>query len=375
MESHAQKKLFFHPKNQFLAMKKKSHYLLLLFVLLVTACRKEPLPIKEYDAERGVFICNEGNFMSGNASLSFFNINTNEISNHVFYNANSFPLGDVCQSMKIIGSYGFVIVNNSGKIMVINTTNFKHIATISNLPSPRHLEFISETKAYISDYTNHSVSIINPTTFQQLGSVYVGATTEAICKGGDFIYASSWSFGQKIYKIDTRIDKVVDSVSVVIQPNSMVIDKNQKLWVLSDGGFNGSSYGWVNAALTRINPQDMSIEEVFTFGNKDLSPSRLQITQGGDTLYFLNGGWGIQISASGVCRMTITDNSLPSSAIIPENGRLFYGLGIHPRDGSIYVSDAQDYVKKSWVYRYSSQVNLLDSFKVDIGAGYFCFKE
>ena len=353
----------------------KNQYLFgFLLIISLFSCKKEPLPVKEYQEGMGVFICNEGNFMSGNASLSFYNTITKKVSNHIFYNANGFPLGDVCQSMKIYGNYGFVVVNNSGKIMVINTANFKHVATISQLSSPRFVEIITATKAYVTDYANSSISIFNPSTFQQTGSIAVGSTTEAICRLGDFVFVSTWSFGQKIYKINANSDQVVDSVTVVIQPNSMATDKNGKLWVLSDGGFNGNTYGWVNAALTRINPQDMSIEEVFTFDNKDLSPNRLQVTSGGDTLYFLKGGWGVNKANTGVCRMSIYEKTLPNTAIIPENGRLFYGLGIHPIDGSIYVSDALDYVKKSWVYRYNSQANLVDSFQVEIGAGYFCFK-
>lgn len=355
-------------------MKNPACFYFLLFIIIFASCRKEEPPVKEYQEDRGVFICNEGNFMSGNASLSFFNLKTNEIRNQVFYNANGFPLGDVCQSMKIFGNYGFVVMNNSGKIMVINTSTFKHIATISNLPSPRYVEIISDTKAYVTDYSSLSISIIDLNQFTLSGSIHIGATTETICKSENSIFVSSWSYGDMIYKIDTRIDKVTDSVKVVIQPNSVVVDKNKKLWVLSDGGFNGLSYRWENAALTRINPEDMSIEAVFTFDNKDLSPSRLQISKGGDTLYYLNGGWGIVDPSSGVCRMLISDNTLPETALIKEDGRSFYGLGIHPSDGNIYISDAKDYVKKSWVYRYTSQANLVDSFKVDIGAGYFCFK-
>ncbi|MDD2412223.1 MAG: YncE family protein [Bacteroidales bacterium] len=356
-------------------MKKTAQLFFLIFMIILVSCRKEEPPVKEYQEDKGVFICNEGNFMSGNSSLSFFNTNTKEVSNQVFYNANGFPLGDVCQSMKIFGNYGFIVINNSGKIMVINTSTFKHIASISNLPSPRYVEIISSTKAYVSDYSSHYITIIDPSQFTIGGNIPIGATTEAICKSDDFVFVSSWSFGNKIYKIDSRIDKIVDSVEVVIQPNSIVFDKNKKLWVLSDGGFNGLSYGWENAALSRINPEDMSIEAVFTFENKEFSPTRLQISKGGDTLYYLNGGWGLMHPSSGVCQMSISDNSLPQTALIQENGRMFFGLGIHPSNGDIYISDAKDYVKKSVVYRYTPQANLLDSFRVDIGAGYFCFKE
>lgn len=55
-----------------------------------------------------------------------------------------------------------------------------------------------------------------------------------------------------VIKVDTETDKVVDSLSVTRQPNSMVLDKNGKLWVLSDGGYAGSPYGQDQATLIRI---------------------------------------------------------------------------------------------------------------------------
>ncbi|MEZ5071811.1 MAG: hypothetical protein R2751_12850 [Bacteroidales bacterium] len=36
---------------------------------------------------------------------------------------------------------------------------------------------------------------------------------------------------------------MVDSVRVGIQPNSMVLDRWNTLWVLCDGGFEGNAFG------------------------------------------------------------------------------------------------------------------------------------
>ena len=47
------------------------------------------------------FVTNEGNFNSGNGSISFVS-NDGTVENNVFVTTNSFPLGDVVQSMSII---------------------------------------------------------------------------------------------------------------------------------------------------------------------------------------------------------------------------------------------------------------------------------
>ena len=68
----------------------------------------------------GTFVLHEGNFQGGNASLSFLNNFTGIMSNGVFTAVNSIPLGDVGQSMTIWDDKGYIVVNNSGKIEVVD---------------------------------------------------------------------------------------------------------------------------------------------------------------------------------------------------------------------------------------------------------------
>ena len=349
-----------------------------LFIIISGCSKEDDGPDgPTYIPQSGVFICNEGNFTFGNASLSFFNTDSNTLQNEVFQKANGFPLGDVAQSISIKDSLGFIAINNSGKIFVINTNNFKHVATISGLTSPRYIHFVNDAKAYVSELYNTSITVINPVTFDITGHVHIGNSTEQMVQAGEHVYATGWFRNNKIYKIDTSMDLVVDSLAVGKQPNSIQVDNNNKLWVLCDGGYEGIPGGKDSAALYRIVTNPFLIEAQFSFPDVASAPSELHINARGDTLYFLNSSWSGSLTHAngGIFQMDIGENQLPSAPFIDDKDRLYYGLNINSRNSEIYVSDAVDYQQRGWVYRYTSAGAVVDSFKTGIIPGSFAFKK
>ncbi len=93
------------------------------------------------------------------------------------------------------------------------------------------------------------------------------------------------------------------------------------------------------------------------------------INGGGDTLYFLNRH---------VYRHAVGSSSDPEIFIESPymNGNIggYYGLGIDPVRSEIYVADAIDNVQRGIVYRLRPNGEYLDTLKVGIIPGTFCFK-
>lgn len=361
---------------------------LLLLTLLWAGCMKDN---SLYDFHRlsvdkngsAVFIVNEGNFMYGNASLSYYNPKDGEVLNDIFFNTNALPLGDVATSMAIRDSLGYVVVNNSGKIYIINVNTFRYVGKITGFTSPRNIYFISRNKAYVTDLYAKAITIVNPSTQQITGSISIDNhnpkfyqhSSEQMVFFGKYAFVNSWSYDDQVLVINTLTDKLTDSITVVKQPNSMVMDKNNKLWVLSDGGFKGSAYGQDTAALTRINPVTRKVEKVFRFADLAASPSNLCINAAGDSLFFLYNSWaGGKVAHAGVYAMNVNAISLPDRSLIPQGNHLFYALGVDPAGGRLYVSDARDFLSRGEVYVYSRGATILDSLKVGIIPGSFCFK-
>ena len=164
----------------------------------------------------GLFITNEGNFQYSNATLSYYDPATCEVENEVFYRANGFKLGDVAQSMVIRDGIGWIVVNNSHVIFAIDINTFKEVGRITGFTSPRYIHFLSDEKAYVTQIWDYRIFIINPKTYEITGYIECpdmdmeSGSTEQMVQYGKYVYVNCWSYQNRILKIDTETDKVVD---------------------------------------------------------------------------------------------------------------------------------------------------------------------
>ena len=318
----------------------------------------------------GLFICNEGNFQYGNATLSYYNPTTKEIENEIFMRSNAMKLGDVAQSMIIRDGIGWVVVNNSHVVFAIDINTFKEVGRITNLTSPRYIHFVSDDKAYITQIWDNRIFIVNPKRYEVTGYIEVPnmtmeqGSTEQMVQQGDYLYVNCWSYNNRILKIDTKTDEIVAELEVGIQPNSLVMDCNNKLWTLTDGGYKGSMYGEESPAIYRIDPETMTIEREFEFPYGS-DASEIILNGAKDRLYWINDD---------IWAMDVLDEELPTHPFIDSQGTIYYGLTVCPRTGDVYIADAIDYVQQGMVYRYSSKGELIDEFYVGIIPGAFCWK-
>ena len=319
---------------------------------------------------KGLFIVGEGNFQYGNASLSYFNPADNTVENNVFYRANGMKLGDVGQSMTVYNNTGWVVVNNSHAIFAIDIQTGREKGRIENLTSPRFIEFVSDEKAYVTQMWDNRIVIVNPKTYSVTGYITVPGmdamtgSTEQMVKIGQYMYCTCWSYQNRVIKIDTVTDEIVDEVSPAIQPKSIVADKNHNLWVMTDGGYEGSPVGHEEPRLFCIDSNTLEILKTFTF-TINSSVTDLNINGQGDTLYWLD---------SDVWSMSISDSSLPSAPLISTPCAYSYALTVSPYNNDIYVADAIDFQQSGTVFRYDASGNLITQFNTGVIPGAFCWK-
>lgn len=361
--------------------------MLLLALVLTTACNVTddvPAGGDISSAESGVFVLCEGNFNSGNASLSYYNPTTKTVENGVFRRVNDRKLGDTGQSITINDGTAYIAVENSGIVWGIDAETFKvkgQLTATSNtqIINPRFVHIVSSDKAYVTDLYSHYINIFNPKTFAYKGAIDVSqaanlgyCSTEEMVQYGDEVFVNCWSYSNKLLVVDTKNDVLCDSIILTSwQPKSMKLDKNGKLWVITDGGYSsgGESFKDELPHLYRINAKTREIE-IDQVLEADEANVQIALNGNADVVYIINND---------IYRMSVTDGKMPSapfiSAPVDENGKRhkLYGIGVDPKNDDIYVADAVDYRQAGIVYRYSSVGTLLDQFKVGINPNGFAF--
>lgn len=341
---------------------RKIHCLLLIVLITCWACEKDdPIPgTGNPEFSEGMIISNEGGFGFGNASVSFYDLERDTLHRMRFEQANGAPLGDVLQSISIIEDLAYLVVNNSNKIEVVALESFKSVATITGLTSPRYLAPIDAEKAYVTDLYANAISIIDLNQHEVVGTIALEGWSEELILVNDemFVTIRDNSF---LFVIDTQTDQITDSIAVGFNPSTLQLDKDGKLWVLCSGNQTTGTLG----GLYRIDPESRTLLQQLPFSDTNIGGwPRLRINESRDTLYYLK---------ENVFQLPIGNTNLPEDALIAANGRIFYGLGIKPKTGRIFVSDVIDYQQQGLIYEYNQKGIMLNRFNAGVIPNDFTF--
>lgn len=339
---------------------KNSIGILTFLIFLLFSCKEEESPKPLIPASSPVIVLNEGNFRSGNASISLFDASNSSVQNKVFQNNNQGrPLGDVAQSMIEWQDKGYVVVNNSNKIEVINLENFQSLGQITGLNSPRYILPVGGTKAYVSDLYQNQIYLIDLQSLAKLGTIETNGWVEQMILVGNNAFVSHVDSNQ-VWVIDTQKDSVISKIDVGISPNSLVQDASGNIWVSCSGG-QAVDF----PKLVQIDPQTFQLTKTLTLSDKNRGMSSLCKSPDGQLLYYLSGDF---------YRLNIQDSLLPASPLIQASGRLFYKAAVHPASGEIYLTDAIDYTQAGVLIRHSAEGNEINVARVGLIPGYIHFR-
>lgn len=349
---------------------KKTAILFLGILLSLSSCSKDdekeiPAPEAETGYMGGILVLNEGNFGSGNSSVSFVNSTLDEVNNGIYAAENSgVALGDVAQNIAFYKDYAFIVLNVSNKIEIVDRSSFQHVTSIeSGLSNPRYITFAND-KAYVTNWGDGTdpnddfVAVIDPANFSISKTISVAEGPERIIANNNKLYVAhpgGYSFNNKISVIDTQSDEVEMEKVVGDVPNAMLI-ANGNLWVSCSGK---PSYAEQETAgeIVKIDLSNLELIKDYVFSEKTIHPSNL--AHDGNELFYTLG--------KSIYNFQENAETLPDSASfeLTEVSSLY---GFEVNDGKLYAASANsDFTGNGELYIYeAARGDLLTSFKVGI---------
>lgn len=335
---------------------------------LVGGNREITLTITDNDSfafENGVLVLHEGNFGAGNASVSFLPEDLSAVQNGIFKSVNTVDSwGDTAQSITFNGDRAYIIVNNSQKIEVVNRYTFTSVTTIGGSGSadflnPRYMA-VANGKGYVTNWgdgTNPDddyVAIVNLETHTVESKIPVAEGPETVVATENTVYvAHQGGFNQNniVSVIDVTSNEVSTTVTVADRPNSLQLDANGDLWVLSGGNpiWTGNETA---GQLDKISTVDNAVIQTLTFKVSE-HPGALSM-EGTALYYYMSGS---------VYKIDDGDTVLPETAELSD----LSWADMTVNNGKLYGVDAKDFVSNGSLEVYDLEDNsMLTSKEVSV---------
>ena len=284
-------------------------------------------------------------------------------------------LGAVLQSVATHGDRAFLVVNNSQKVSVVNANTFVAEGEITPLEMPRYFVALDDNKGYVTEHVtfngNGRVAVVDLSTYTVTKTIEVGVNPEKMVLAGGKLYVINGG-GNTVSVINTATDALETSIAVTARPTSLVVDRNNTLWVTSSGlkAWNDDYTGYKEegstaAALTKINLSTNTVTSTFPFSNVVATAHSLTTNGAKDKLYYVYN--------NKVYQQDISATTLAATPLINRKTN-FNAIGVDPENGFIYQAKSTGYTTDGWVVRFNNAGRALDSVQVGIAPNGFSFR-
>lgn len=317
----------------------------------------------------GAFISNEGLYGAGNGSVTYFNSDSDKVTSNLYYQANGRQAGDVVQSFCVFENKGFLAVNNSGKLEVLDMKTFKTLGVIA-ATYPRYFLPVDSTKGYLTNGIYGGVYVVDLKNYKITNTIAVGAEPENLIRAGNYVYVANGNYGNDntVSVIDMSTDKVVKTITVADGTVNLVADANDNVWVLCQGKVVYDA-SWTkivsetDSKLVCLTNNQISKSFVIGHTGDGFNPVSLALSQDKKTIYFAE--------KDGIYQVPVSSTSIPVKPFIPTFTTSYSftpnAVGVNPANGDIYVLQANGYSANGKAYVFSKSGVLKTSFDTGIG--------
>jgi len=357
-----------------------------VFCALITfsACIKDNSGLATGAYTKGIFIVNEG-LPSSQGTISFLKRDSGTIANDIFSAANGgAKVGGVINSINYWLNFVYIMSATPGKMDIVDPYTFRLTQTIAdtNFVNPQFFAGIASysvggtivNKAYITDFgpgdSSGRVQIYSLDANQVTGYIPTGYGTKQLLQlsSGVMLALNSGIPGtpnwadSTVAVIDIVADTVIKNYIVGVNPNSMVQDANNDIWVLGSKSSNPNLGG----VLSRIHGGNVDINFSVPAGSAHLavdSTAHYLYFAGGDNKLYVKDI--INFGANAPTLFTVPGLSLTSP----------YGIGFDYSTGYMLLTDAKDKNTPGTLYVIDTrQKKIIYTVPVGINPGSFLYE-
>lgn len=338
--------------------------LLAVVAFLFAACSKDDNNPSSKQGN-GIYIECQGNWSKNDGAIDYFDPTTMSVTSDVFNKANGVGLGDVVQSMSIYDGKGYIVVNNSQKVEIVDMSTFKRIHTITGLSYPRYVLNVNADEFMVSngnsqDYSNGQVYVYDAKTYAQKAIITVGKGPEQMAYANGKVFVTN-SGGYKsdntVSVIDPTTNTVTATITVGGDPCDIAVDANQNVWVYCKGLATYDAGGPTNAFLYKISSVTNVVDK---YDFKQQVPSYgtnlIAMSADGKYLYYCNGG---------IFKLDVNATALPATALVALSSGDPFGLEVDPKTGNIIALNGKSSTQGTMTFYSSSTGAQISTYNVE----------
>lgn len=347
-------------------MKIKILLITLLISFIFYSCSKNNSTQPIQPVTKGVFVINEGLYLQNNSEITFYDPATEQTITNFYSQKNGKIIGDNANSMFIFEKKGFVAVDGSNKIEVIDleTGQSLGIIDLGQNGSPREIFILNSSRGFVTSFSKHSVIEFNPTTLSVVRQISVGKYPEGIAYSGNklFIANSDLGNGNSISVIDLNSNSVIKTIQVGQNPRFTGLSNDGRIIVGCSGDFfSQTSLG----GYYLIDPVSLTKTDSIMLS---YHPQDYALTKDNVLFYINDKGIG-KINLNNKYVDTVFINGMTINDIYG----VAYSIAFDEINQKLYIGNPKNFQQNGEVKIFDKNGNYLKKFdtKINPGAIYF----
>jgi DNA-binding beta-propeller fold protein YncE len=346
--------------------------ILLAATTLFSACDFLGENAEELDQNpEGVYIANQGNFSDANGTVTYYDPSTSTVERNIIPN-----LGSIIQSLAVRGDRGYIMSNSADRIDVFDLDQHQRVAQITDIKSPRYMEFVNDTTAYVTNQSTGTVTIINLKDNSKRNIFKVGSNPEGLTESAGKVYVANHNFGSgsTVSVINTEQKLSQDGIEVGCDgPRGMLTDKQHEVWVFCTGNTvydeNWNVVDRTDGAVRIIDPVTDEVTEEFSIDGQ------ISTAGPGQDVFFSSRSQAayVVVEKRKILRFDTETNSGPSEIPIG-SGDPVGAIAYSAASDLLYIGRTPGFESAGRIEQYApGDSSVVDRFETGIAPAYIAF--